>query len=365
MTPPRHRIGISLGMIDSLSDGLGEFSTQVCEHVARVAPAWREQHGVQFHLHMPARWHGRFGDQVGYLATRKLQGYWHWQGLKRFDVWHGLNQLGRIIPPLGTRQALLTIHDLNPVYHDAEPAARKALDKLRRRLRHFDEVTTLTHHVEGDIRRHLGWTGPISVIPNGARDLNTHAQDAVPGILPGRYLLHLSRMAKSKNPQSLVEMAALWPQQALVLAGPRTGDSDRLAAQVRERGLANVTVVQEVSDAQKTWLYAHCQAFVFPSLTEGFGLPPLEAMHFGKPVFLSRLTSLPEVGGPHAGYFDSFEPAAMRRTIETDTPRLLREGLAIRAHAAQFRWDRAAEAYLAIYRRLLGPVDAAVSAAPR
>jgi len=353
MAAPLRHVGISLGMIDSLSDGLGEFSTQICEHVARVAPDWRDRLGVRFHMHLPKRWHGRFGEQVGYLSTSKLQGYWHWQGLRRFDVWHGLNQLGRIIPPLGTQRSLLTIHDLNPVYHDAEPQARKALDKLRKRLRRFDEVTTLTRHVEADIRKHLGWTGPVTVIPNGARDLNAHAQEAVEGIAPGRYLLHLSRMAASKNPQSLVDMAALWPGQQLVLAGPRTGDSDRLAAQVRERRLANVTVVNEVSDARKTWLYAHCQAFVFPSLTEGFGLPPLEAMHFGKPVFLSRLTSLPEIGGAHAGYFDSFEPRAMRRTIEAEMPRLLREGLAIRAHAARFRWDRAAETYLGIYQRLL------------
>jgi len=354
MRPGLRHIGISLGMIDSLSDGLGEFSTQVCTHVARVAPAWGERDGVRFHLHMPRRWHGRFGDDVGYLATHKSQGYVHLQGLRRFEVWHGLNQLGRIIPPLRTRRALLTIHDLNPVYHDSEVRARRALDKLRRRLAHFDEVTALTRHVEGDIRRHLGWTGPVTVIPNGARDLNTQVQEAVEGIEPGRYLLHLSRMAASKNVQALVDLAAAWPGQALVLAGPRTEDSQRLAAQARERGLANVRVVNEVSDAQKAWLYAHCLAFVFPSLTEGFGLPPLEAMHFGKPVFLSRLTSLPEIGGPHAGYFDSFEPQAMRRTIESEMPRLLREGLAIRAHAAQFRWDRAAEAYLAIYRRLLG-----------
>ena len=351
----RH-VGVSLGMIGSLSDGLGEFSTQVCEHIARVAPAWRERDAVQFHLHMPAGWHGRFGDEVGYLPTRRSQGYWHWQGLRRFDVWHGLNQLGRIVPPLRTARSLLTIHDLNPLYHDAEPQARQALGKLLRRLRHFDEVTVLTRHVEADVRRHLGWTGPISVIPNGARDLTGHAQEAVEGIEPGRYLLHLSRMAASKNPQSLVDMAAAWPGQTLVLAGPRTADSDRLAAQARERGLSNVVVVQEVSDARKAWLYAHCLAFVFPSLTEGFGLPPLEAMHFGKPVFLSRLTSLPEVGGAQAGYFDSFEPQAMRHAIESDLPRQLRSGLEIRAHAARFRWDVAAEAYLAIYRRLLSPV---------
>jgi len=350
----RH-IGLSLGMIDSLNDGLGEFSTQICERITALAPEWRERSGVQFHLHMPQRWHGRFGNEVGYLATHKLQGYWHWQGWQRFNVWHGLNQLGRIGPPLGTRHSLLTIHDLNTIYHDDAVGVRKNLRKLQSRLRKFDEISTLTHHVEGDIRKHLGWASAISVIPNGARDLRSHPQQSVDGLVPGTYLLHLSRMAASKNPQSLVDMAAIWPEQIVVLAGPRTTDSDRLLVQARERGIGNLRVVQEVSDEQKTWLYAHCQGFVFPSLTEGFGLPPLEAMHFGKPVFLSDRTSLPEVGGTWAGYFRNFEPQAMRRCIEAEIPRLLANPSAIRAHAAQFTWDRATQGYLAIYQRLLAP----------
>jgi glycosyltransferase involved in cell wall biosynthesis len=353
MAEPTRHIGVSLGMIDSLSDGLGEFSTQICERIAAQAPQWRKQLAVQFHLHMPKRWHGRFGDEVSYITTHKLQGYWHWQGLRRFNVWHGLNQLGRIGPPIGTRHSLLTIHDLNTLYHDDAHNVAKNLRKLRSRLRKFEEVSTLTHHVEGDIRRHLGWRGQISVIPNGARDLSEHPQQSVEGLVPGSFLLHLSRMAASKNPQSLVDMAAIWPEQLVVLAGPRTGDSDRLRAQAQERGITNLHVVQEVSDEQKTWLYANCQGFLFPSLTEGFGLPPLEAMYFGKPVYLSKLTSLPEVGGPWAGYFTDFEPHAMRRCIESERPRLLANADAIRAHAAQFTWDRATQAYLAIYRRLL------------
>jgi len=353
MAATTRHIGISLGMIDSLSDGLGEFSTQICERIAAVAPAWRQQYKLQFHLHLPQRWHGRFGLEVSYLATRKSQGYLHWPGLRRFELWHGLNQLGRIGPPWGTRHSLLTIHDLNTLYHDDPRTIRKNLHKLRSRLLKFDEVSTLTRHVENDIRQHLGWSGPVSVIPNGARDLSSHAQQGVEGLVPGTFLLHLSRMAASKNPQSLIDMAAIWPEQLVVLAGPRTRDSDQLRTQAQQRGLGNVRVVQEVSDEQKTWLYANCQGFLFPSLTEGFGLPPLEAMHFGKPVFLSNRTSLPEVGGAWAGYFTDFDPHAMRRCVERETPRLLANVPAIRAHAAQFTWDRAAQAYLAIYRRLL------------
>jgi len=352
-TAPLRHIGLSLGIIDSLSDGLGEFSTQICERIAAQAPAWRDE-GIRFHLHMPARWHGRFGGDVGYLATSKLQGYWHWQSAARFAVWHGLNQLGRIGPPLSTRHSLLTIHDLNWLYLNDTRERRRSMAKLRTRLRKFDEVTTLTRHVEGDLRKHLAWSGPVGIVPNGARDLTAHQQEAVADLPPGRFLLHLSRLAASKNPQSLIDLAASWPEQLIVLAGPNGPDAQRVREQVAARdGLANLRMVHDVSDAQKAWLYANCQAFLFPSWTEGFGLPPLEAMHFGKPVFLSDRTSLPEIGGTYAAYFSSFDGAAMRRCIETESPRLLAMSAAIRQHAATFSWDRAVQAYLAIYRRLL------------
>jgi glycosyltransferase involved in cell wall biosynthesis len=72
-------------------------------------------------------------------------------------------------------------------------------------------------------------------------------------------------------------------------------------------------VLLGVDDSVKAWLLANCEAFLFPSLAEGFGLPPLEAMHFGTPVFLSDRTSLPEVGGTQAGYFREFSASAMRK----------------------------------------------------
>jgi glycosyltransferase involved in cell wall biosynthesis len=351
-TPPLRHLGISLGLIDSLSDGLGEFSTQLCERIAAAADAWQRE-GVVVHLHMPERWHGRFGTAVRYLGARRLHGHVHWQGFTRFDAWHGLNQLGRTLPPWGTRRALLTVHDLNPIYADDPRRAARELAKLKRRLTHFDEVATLTLHVEGDIRAHLGWHGPLSVVPNGARDLTRHPQASVDGIEPGGFLFHLSRMAPSKNPQALLALAAHWPEQRFVFAGPHGPDTDHMLAAVREGGLANVRVLQGISDDEKAWLYAHCRGFVFPSLTEGFGLPPLEAMHFGKPVFLSNRTSLPEIGGDAAAYFTGFDPLAMRRSIESELPRLAANAEAIRAHAARFSWDHTAAAYQAIYRRLL------------
>ena len=132
-TPMRNRtavlhVTLSLGKIGSLIDGLGEYSTQLGHHVAAAAPLWRERWGVRFHFHLPARWIGLFGDEVGYLPVRPWQSRLNLQP-RRHAIWHALNQLGRIPPPPGTRHAVMTVHDLNPIYHDAPDAAGRALDQ--------------------------------------------------------------------------------------------------------------------------------------------------------------------------------------------------------------------------------------------
>src|SRR5690606_37805666 len=73
-----------------------------------------------------------------------------------------------------------------------------------------------------------------------------------------------------------------------------------------------VILTGKVSDEAKQYYLENCTAFLFPSIREGFGLPPIEAMKFDKPVFLSNLTSLPEIGGDAAFYWDNFDPYYMK-----------------------------------------------------
>ena len=96
-------------------------------------------------------------------------------------------------------------------------------------------------------------------------------------------------------------------------------------------------------------------AYTQPSQAEGFGLPVVEAMQLGKPVFLSRLTSLPEVGGEAAYYFDDFSPATMQQALQSGLAQHSPARVAqAQAQAAQFSWTQAAADYLAIYQELLG-----------
>jgi len=354
--PLRH-LGIGLGRIRHWHDGLGEFSRQLSLALAALAGVLREQHRIRLHFHLPREFHGLFGAEVGYLDTHTLQRWGHWRS-QRFALWHTLHQHNRLRAPLGTARRVETVHDLNFLHTKAGGKLARYRERTRRRLQRADATIAITHYVAQDINTELQ---PLRhaprVIHNGATDLSAAPQVAVPALSGTPFLLHVSRLAPTKNIAALLDLAAAWPQQRLVLAGGSSPYSDAVQQMIVQRGLSNIVLKLDISEAEKAWLYAHCQGFLFPSLAEGFGLPPIEAMHFGKPVFLSRLTSLPEVGGAVAHYFDSFDGSMMRSVVAAG---LLADGApgraeALRAHARQFSWQRCAAQHVALYLELLGP----------
>ena len=116
--------------------------------------------------------------------------------------------------------------------------------------------------------------------------------------------------------------------------------------------MKNVHLLGLVSEAQKVWLYRHCEAFVFPSLFEGFGLPVVEAMLFRKPVICSHETSLVEIGSKYVSFFEKGYPAEpsaqlIRQAIEQATPERLEEAF---KYATSFSWRNHMDAYLRLYR---------------
>ena len=355
MRSPSRRIGISLGNLGNLQDGLGEFAVQMGQAVAAVARRWREDDGVAFDFHLRPELAGLFGADVGYLGVNRWQRLRHVQP-EPYALWHSLHQLNKNRPPTRAALRVVTVHDLNYLYGNGAWSRWRHQRRTLALMRRTDRVVAISSHTASDVRQHLGWTGPIDVILRGARPFAASAQAPLAGwTTEGAkpYLLHLSRMSPSKNPGAIIELARAWPDMTFLMCGPDGGDSRALQGSV---SLPNVQFHLSISDAQKAWAFAHCAGFLFPSWTEGFGLPPIEAMQFGKPVFLSRLTSLPEIGGDAADYFDSFEPAAMRSVVQQGLQRMATEpgrADAIRQHAARFDADRAAAEYLAYYRRLL------------
>ena len=111
-----------------------------------------------------------------------------------------------------------------------------------------------------------------------------------------------------------------------------------------------------VEDQQLRWLYEHCRAYIFPSLSEGFGLPGLEAMRHNAPVVSSNATCLPEVHGPAAHYFDPRDTQDIADKIhDVLTDDALRKDLIAKGatQVTTFSWSRMAKQTLEVFERVL------------
>ncbi|WP_290644543.1 glycosyltransferase family 1 protein [Aquabacterium sp.] len=351
MSSGTRHIALQFGHIKHFNEGLAEFSRQLALQFSQQASTLKAERNWQFHFIMPSQWHGMFGSEVQYHDLHDGMRLRH-----RFpvdlDVWHGLHQHMRYRPPVNSRRNVITVHDLNHVY------AKKGLSlwwqnmRLTRHLRRAHQLVAISQYAANDLRQHLPWAPEATVIHNGAADLSTAPQTPVEALNGQAFLLHISRMSPSKNVEALINMAAIWPERQLALVGPDSPEVQAHQARAKALGLNNVRFFTDVNESQKTWLYAHCDAFLFPSLMEGFGLPPIEAMFFGKPVVVARRTCLPEICGEGAAYWDDFEPKGMRQITESWLAQHQQNpGTAelVRQQAQRYTWARAAQQYMALY----------------
>jgi glycosyltransferase involved in cell wall biosynthesis len=171
-------------------------------------------------------------------------------------------------------------------------------------------------------------------------------------------VLSVSAHRPHKNLERLIDAIAVIERPfVLVVPGYETPWESELAGHVRRRGVQErVRLLGWLGDAELEGFYASATCMAFPSLAEGFGLPVLEAMARGLPVACSNATSLPEVAGEAALYFDPLDIPAMTGAIE----RLLGDGeerdrltAAGREQASKFTWQRTAEGTLRSYERAL------------
>jgi len=171
-------------------------------------------------------------------------------------------------------------------------------------------------------------------------------------------VLSVSAHRPHKNLERLIDaIARIEPPAVLVVPGYRTRWEDGLKAHAVRAGAADrVRFAGWVADEELEGLYGAATCLAFPSLAEGFGLPVLEAMIRGLPVACSNATSLPEVAGSAALFFDPEDTGAIAEAIaRLLADRGLREQLATagREQAARFTWERAAAGTLASYERAL------------
>jgi glycosyltransferase involved in cell wall biosynthesis len=282
------------------------------------------------------------------------------------DVYHH-TQYNR----LEVRQAaeVATIHDC--IYMlDADFVGREAAQRMETAAREVAQrarrILVPTEFVGAEVVMHLGvWPSKISVTGLGCDHM---ARALPPEGFPAAaepYLLTVSRVDNRKNHVRMLQAFELLVKEGLphrwVVAGPRGYGCEHF-----ERALASSPVRQrvewrqDVSEEELPRLYAQASLFLFASLNEGFGLPPLEAMVTGTPVVTSAVTSMPEVCGDAAWYV---EPTDVERIFE-GARRVLTEPefaedliLRGRQRARTFTWKNTAKHTLIAYQKATEPED--------
>ena len=275
----------------------------------------------------------------------------------RFKLFHFTDQLPRLSPAMVTGKKILTIHDMNQVHETLTAnAVQKYLSKLRKHIDSCDRIIAISNFVAADVLAHFpDAVNKLSVIYNGADKLEVKP-DHQPAYIPKRKFLFTIGMLSLKKNFAVLPALLVGNNYELIISGIKSDYEAVIMEQAQKYKCADrVKITGPVSDAGKAWYYQHCEAFVFPSLAEGFGLPVIEAMHFGKPVFCSNRTSLPEIAGDAAFYFDDFDGVAMREVFKTgmETFRSNNGSEKVIAHASRYNWSSTAQQYLNLYQEVL------------
>ncbi len=315
-----------------------------------------------------------FKDRRVPLPERALTILWHRLRLPipvewfigPVDIFHSTDF---VLPPVRQARTILTVHDLTfmRLPQCAEAGLRAYLNKVvPRSIERADLVLADSQSTKNDLIELLGVSpDKIEVVYAGV-ERRFHPMEGEMALqrvkkrygLDSPFILSLGTLEPRKNFTGLIEAYALMRDKGLklVIAGGKGWLYDEIFARVEELGLENKVIFPGfVADEDLPALYNLAELFVFPSLYEGFGLPPLEAMACGTPVVTSDRPSLPEVVG-EAGLMveatDSQELAeAMERVLTDENLRKEMREKGVK-QAAKFTWEAAAGKLLGVYRML-------------
>jgi glycosyltransferase involved in cell wall biosynthesis len=275
------------------------------------------------------------------------------------DVVHNTFYLPQGLASIGGAARIVTIHDMIP---ELLPHTRRRLDFITLKKRYVesaDHIICVSEATKQDLIKVYGPPSvPVTVVHHGV-DPRFHPVEQRHHRLPERYVLFVGHRGQYKDARVLfrafAELAKEDPSINLVCVGG-DGFSPAETRQIEYLGIGARVTQHFLSDEEMISAYSHALAFVFPSHFEGFGLPALEAMACGAPVVLAAASSLPEVGGDAALYFEpgSVDDLArvLRALLTDDAARSKATQLGL-DRAAEFTWRRAACATARVYREAL------------
>jgi len=356
--------------------GIGTYVRNLVPALARQDPSLEIR---LFHARFPGeappeRWVREFWVEELSAPIRTLYPRWNLTGrpglpvsLGSADILHAPNPAA--IPPAGSNQRLVVaIHDLAFDYYPGMyPRNWRTLYKLgmRATVRRADAIVTPSRNTAEDVlTRTKVAPERIHVVPLAA-SLEVRSEDPDLALarlkIPRPYVLFVGTLEPRKNLVRLIRayrrVAANGLPHALVLAGPLGWHDQALHREIALRGPGDIVMTGAVDQPQLDALDRGADAFVYPSLYEGFGLPVVEALARGIPTVASNTSSVPEVAGDATLGVNPRSVREISNAIESILANTdLAESLARRGltRAERFSWDETARLTLQVYEQVLG-----------
>ncbi len=374
------RIGLDGFPLLTPRTGVGHYTFELARALARLGPA------DAFELVAPGPFPSSVIEDIRRNCPdnlRAVNAEANWIGRRRWwtvglplylkraslDLFHGTNYE---VPLWNRRRSVLTIHDLSILLHpDTHPAelARRARRRLPVMARSASMIITPTESVKREVSERLKVDPEkIVVTPEAPRrdfqrmDLEKVAETKQRLGLEDEFILFVGTVEPRKNLLTLVRafdqilrQTSRRPQ--LVVVGAEGWLMDELFAFIKESSISDrLLLTGYLDDDDLRALYSSCRVFVYPSIYEGFGLPPLEAMACGAPVIASNIATFRETLGSAAQLFEPNDVEGLARSIveilgDEDRRRTLsRSGL---EQAAKFSWERTAQLTFEVYREVM------------
>ncbi len=353
-------ICIEVYAIRNLYVGVGEFCMNLGLNIAKKARYLNQKYGIELCFIVPWGYSGVFGNEVKYIQIpHLLKPFLRFMPI-RIDLLHLTHQYCSFNHFSKYRNGLLTIHDINFVYEKKGSKLIKYTRRLESQIKKATHVNYISNFTRNDVEKHFEIGKETRVIYNGVSKLNNInkvSAEFLKKLPPKPFFFHISSLRKKKNVHLLIQMMQYLPDEFLVIAGNWKGDyGSQLKHLINELNLKNITCLDNVNNEEKAYLYANCKSFFFPSACEGFGLPPIEAMYMGKPVYLSTQTSLPEIGGEAAYYWNNLTPTIMAQEVkmhlESGNDNLVMSE-ELKKSASRFDWEKCANEYINYYLHIL------------
>lgn len=349
----KKKVLIDLTNLDNPACGFGQIAKNYANFFSKM-----KSDKIHFTFLLLPEYKGIYGDTVSYATKTFLTKMFPFL-LPKVDLWHSVNQQNKLLRLSSDTKYLLTIHDANFLTEKKPKKAARYKSRLQNKIDRADAVTAISQYTADYINANFDLKDKkIQVILNGVEyiaDKEVSKPDFVSENRP--FFFTIGQVRRKKNFHRLVDCMAAFPEYDLYVCGDANYDyADEIRENIAAKKLSNVFMPGTITEEEKNWLYQNCKAFFLPSQGEGFGLPVIEAMQFGKAVFISNYTSLPEVCGGHAFIWDKLEQDSMIKVIKDNLDNFYADRQNIenmKQYASTFSYDRHIKSYLALYEKLL------------